>query len=129
LLGWCGRRNAAGDGHRGVRGNDRRDGIRHLSHPGVLRAAARVERQPPSQSPWRDLHAGKLPGRGEHENRTNERSRMKFLLVPATLVLFGCATHLPQVDPDALPLAPESFKEGDGRWTLASPAEAHPRGE
>lgn len=45
------------------------------------------------------------------------------------LLLAGCATQLPQVDPQALPRVPAAFKEGDGRWTVAPPAEAQPRGE
>ena len=34
------------DGRRGVRRHDRRDRLRHLPHAGVLRAAARADRQP-----------------------------------------------------------------------------------
>ncbi|MPZ42490.1 MAG: efflux transporter outer membrane subunit [Betaproteobacteria bacterium] len=45
------------------------------------------------------------------------------------MLLAGCAAQLPQVDPQALPQVPAAFKEGDGRWTVAPPAEAHPRGE
>jgi multidrug efflux system outer membrane protein len=37
--------------------------------------------------------------------------------------------NLPQVDPQALPATPAAFKEADGRWTVAPPAEAQPRGE
>lgn len=43
------------------------------------------------------------------------------------LVLAGCAT-VPPIDPSTLPAVPASFKEGDGRWTVAVPAEAQPRG-
>ena len=46
-----------------------------------------------------------------------------------TLFLAGCATSLPPIDPAQVPAAPETFKEGDGRWTVAAPAEAQPRGE
>jgi multidrug efflux system outer membrane protein len=45
------------------------------------------------------------------------------------LLLAGCASSPPQIDPSALPAVPASFKEGDGRWTTAAPAEAQPRGE
>jgi multidrug efflux system outer membrane protein len=45
----------------------------------------------------------------------------------AALVVVGCAT-VPAIDPAALPAAPAAFKEGDGRWTAAAPAEAQPRG-
>jgi multidrug efflux system outer membrane protein len=44
------------------------------------------------------------------------------------LILAGCATA-PAIDPSTLPSAPVSFKEGDGRWTLAAPAVAQARGE
>ncbi|TMI02062.1 MAG: RND transporter, partial [Betaproteobacteria bacterium] len=55
---------------------------------------------------------------------------MKFIALSLiTLLLAGCAASLPAIDPAALPAAPQSFKEGDGRWTLAAPAEAQPRGE
>ena len=49
-----------------------------------------------------------------------------FLL---TLLLAGCATSLPKIEPEKLPQAPAAFKEGDGRWTQAPPAEAQARGE
>lgn len=48
------------------------------------------------------------------------------LLVAA--VLAACATPEP-VDPARLPAAPAAFKEGDGRWTIAPPAEPDARGE
>jgi multidrug efflux system outer membrane protein len=44
-------------------------------------------------------------------------------------LLAGCAAALPPIDPARIPAAPEAFKEGDGRWTLAVPAEAQPRGD
>jgi multidrug efflux system outer membrane protein len=44
------------------------------------------------------------------------------------LALTGCAAP-PALDTSALPATPASFKEGDGRWTTAPPAEAQPRGE
>ncbi len=43
------------------------------------------------------------------------------------LFLAGCATSLPTVEPEKLPPEPPAqFKE---KWTLATPAEAQPRGE
>ena len=45
------------------------------------------------------------------------------------LLLAGCSASLPPIDPAALPTPPAAFKEGDGRWTVAPPAEAEPRGE
>jgi multidrug efflux system outer membrane protein len=42
-------------------------------------------------------------------------------------VLAGCAS-VPDIDPASLPAAPQAFKEGDGLWTAAAPAEAQPRG-
>ena len=47
-------------------------------------------------------------------------------LALALLVLAGCATKLPEVEPQKLPPVPAEFKE---RWTIAAPAEAQPRGE
>ena len=44
------------------------------------------------------------------------------------LVLAGCAS-VPAIDPAALPATPAAFKEADGRFTTAAPAEAQPRGE
>ena len=46
----------------------------------------------------------------------------------AALALAGCAS-IPEIDPASLPTAPAAYKEGDGRWTRAQPAEAQPRGE
>jgi multidrug efflux system outer membrane protein len=54
---------------------------------------------------------------------------MKIVILLVMLALAGCASQLPQVGPDALPEVPASFKEGDGRWTIAPPAEVQPRGE
>ena len=45
------------------------------------------------------------------------------------LLLAACSASPPKIDPDALPTPPSAFKEGDGRWTVAPPAEAEPRGE
>src|SRR5687768_18607245 len=42
------------------------------------------------------------------------------------LLLAGCATSLPKVEPEKLPAVPAEFKE---RWTIAAPAQAQPRGE
>ena len=53
---------------------------------------------------------------------------MKLLALVTALILAGCATA-PAIDPSRLPAAPVQFKEGDGRWTLAAPAESQPRGD
>ncbi|QJR15917.1 efflux transporter outer membrane subunit [Usitatibacter palustris] len=55
---------------------------------------------------------------------------MKTFLAPlvAALVLAGCVT-VPDIDPAALPVTPVAFKEGDGRWITARPADNQPRGE
>jgi outer membrane protein, multidrug efflux system len=42
------------------------------------------------------------------------------------LLLAGCATSLPKVEPEKLPAVPAEFKEN---WTIAAPAAAQPRGE
>lgn len=52
---------------------------------------------------------------------------MRFVLL--VLLLAGCASAPPPIDPARLPAVPASFKEGDGRWMVAAPAEAQPRGE
>ncbi len=54
----------------------------------------------------------------------------KLMLTPllAALVLAGCA-GAPAVPPQAELATPATFKEGDGRWTVAAPAEAQPRGQ
>ena len=52
---------------------------------------------------------------------------MRSLLL--ALLLAGCATSLPKIEPEKLPQPPAAFKEGDGRWTQAPPAAAQPRGE
>ena len=45
------------------------------------------------------------------------------------LILGGCASAPPPIDANLLPTLPAQFKEGDGRWTVATPAENVPRGE
>jgi multidrug efflux system outer membrane protein len=51
----------------------------------------------------------------------------KRVLTPFLVVLVaGCATSLPEIEPQKLPEVPAEFKE---RWTIAAPAEAQPRGE
>src|SRR3954469_22599103 len=54
---------------------------------------------------------------------------MKTRLILLSLLVAGCSASLPQIDPAALPTPPAAFKEGDGRWSVAPPAEAQPRGE
>jgi multidrug efflux system outer membrane protein len=51
---------------------------------------------------------------------------MKLLFALVFLMLAGCATSLPKVEPEKLPAVPAEFKES---WTIAAPAEAQPRGE
>jgi multidrug efflux system outer membrane protein len=46
-----------------------------------------------------------------------------------TALLLGACASPPPIDPASLPTAPAAYKEGDGRWTRAQPAEAQPRGE
>jgi hypothetical protein len=52
----------------------------------------------------------------------------KWGLTPFFLILLiaGCATSLPKVEPEKLPSVPAQFKEN---FTTAAPAEAQPRGE
>jgi len=49
---------------------------------------------------------------------------MRVALV--ALLLAGCATSLPEIQPEKLPPTPTEFKEN---WTIAAPAAAQPRGE
>ena len=53
---------------------------------------------------------------------------MKLTTLVVALVLAGCAS-VPEIDPASFPTTPAAYKEGDGRWTRANPAEAQPRGE
>ena len=53
---------------------------------------------------------------------------LRLAALALALVVAGCATP-PAIDATLLPAAPAQFKEGDGRWTVAAPAEAQPRGE
>jgi multidrug efflux system outer membrane protein len=53
---------------------------------------------------------------------------MKLLPLIAALAIAGCAS-VPEIDPASLPATPAAYKEGDGRWTRANPAEAQPRGQ
>lgn len=57
----------------------------------------------------------------------NRWTRLTPLL--AALVIAGCATALPPVEDPQLPATPAAFKETDGRWAQATPADAQPRGE
>jgi len=56
----------------------------------------------------------------------------RFGWIPAfagmTLLLAACATG-PAIDPSTLPAPPAAFKEAGGRFTVAAPAAAQPRGE
>ena len=53
----------------------------------------------------------------------------RLLPLVAALVIAGCATPLPPVEDRLLPATPAAFKETDGRWAQARPADAQPRGE
>jgi multidrug efflux system outer membrane protein len=50
------------------------------------------------------------------------------LAVIVAAVAAACAAPA-QIDASRIPAAPAQFKEGDGRWTVAKPAESQPRGE
>jgi multidrug efflux system outer membrane protein len=50
------------------------------------------------------------------------------LLATLALLLLAACTTPPPIDESAVPATPAAFKEGDGRWTVATPAEAQPRG-
>jgi multidrug efflux system outer membrane protein len=64
------------------------------------------------------------------ENEMKNTRSVLTRLVPlvAALVLAGCAS-VQTTEPVAAPTAPAAFKELDGRWTQARPAEAQSRGE
>ena len=49
-------------------------------------------------------------------------------MVAAAMTVAACATA-PGIDETQLPQAPAAFKEGDGRWTQATPAVGRERGE
>ncbi|HET7729063.1 MAG TPA: efflux transporter outer membrane subunit, partial [Usitatibacter sp.] len=53
---------------------------------------------------------------------------LRLAALALALVVAGCATP-PTIDATLLPAAPAQFKEGDGRWTVAAPAVAQPRGD
>lgn len=62
---------------------------------------------------------------------SQHRTRMRHALgaLAAALVLAGCTTAPPTVDTTALQPVPATFKEASpGRWTVAPPADALPRG-
>lgn len=52
----------------------------------------------------------------------------RWLPLFAALVLAGCA-NVPVTEPVAAPAAPAAYKEIDGRWAQAKPAEDQPRGD
>jgi outer membrane protein, multidrug efflux system len=58
--------------------------------------------------------------------QSGKRGLSLFFLI---MLLAGCSTTPPKIDPEKLPPTPAAFREGDGRWTQAPPAEAQPRGE
>ncbi|WP_280155814.1 efflux transporter outer membrane subunit [Piscinibacter sp. XHJ-5] len=53
---------------------------------------------------------------------------MRLLPLAAALALAACASP-PAIDASKLPAPPAAFKEGDGHWTVAAPADAQARGE
>jgi len=55
------------------------------------------------------------------------RRPMRTAVVLVSLFLSACATSLPEISADKLPAEPPA--EFKGKWTLAQPAEAQPRGE
>jgi multidrug efflux system outer membrane protein len=55
------------------------------------------------------------------------RGRSALVPLLAALVLAGCAS-VPTPNATPLPTIPAAYKEGEGRWTVAAPAEAQPRG-
>ena len=59
-------------------------------------------------------------------NRINLKRFALAVIVAA--VAAACAAPA-QIDASRIPAAPAQFKEGDGRWTVAKPAESQPRGE
>lgn len=62
---------------------------------------------------------------------SDRRPRIRHALgaLAAALVLAGCATAPLAVDTAALQPVPDTFKEAEaGRWTVAPPADAQPRG-
>jgi multidrug efflux system outer membrane protein len=50
-----------------------------------------------------------------------------IVLLFLAAALAGCASE-PRLSPQDLPVTPAAFKEGNGVWTVAAPAEAQPRG-
>ena len=58
----------------------------------------------------------------------NKFQLSRLLPLVAALVLAGCVS-VPPIDLSTLPQTPAAFKEGDGRWTVAAPAAATPRGD
>lgn len=59
---------------------------------------------------------------------TTRTLRMTLIPMIAALALAGCAS-VPAIDSAALPVTPFAFKEAEGRFTMAAPAEAQARGE
>src|SRR5258708_5332477 len=53
----------------------------------------------------------------------------KFVMASLVLAVVTACAPVPEIDAARIPAAPVQFKEGDGRWTVAGPAEAQARGE
>ena len=64
-------------------------------------------------------------------NKLNPWSRMALAPLAAALLLAGCATALPPVEPLAGVTPPAQFStpQDQASWTTAAPAEAQPRGD
>jgi multidrug efflux system outer membrane protein len=58
-----------------------------------------------------------------------KRAGASFTAGVTTALLLGACASVPAIDPAGFPAPPAAYKEGDGRWTRANPAEAQPRGE
>src|SRR5205085_9667135 len=101
--------------------------------------AARGDGQPAAEAARRDSAARRgirrrrrragEPGGARVERRSVVSAAKRGLSLILVLLLAACRASLPPIDADKLPPTPAAYKEGDGRWTVAPPAEAQPRGE
>src|SRR5262245_5811539 len=56
-------------------------------------------------------------------------SKLGLLLTPMALAILVACASPPSIDPSKVPSPPSAFREADGRWIAAAPADAQPRGE
>src|SRR5262245_44652464 len=56
-------------------------------------------------------------------------SKLGLLLSPMALAMLVACASPPPIDASKIPSPPSSFKEADGHWVAAAPADAQPRGE